>query len=143
MPQQPRDAQQQAAMARGGYVLVDCQGVPEAIVIATGSEVALAVEAAAKLAEQGRRVRVVSMPCVELFDRQDAAWRESVLPAAVTRRVAIEAGSTGLWWRQVGTAGRVLGIDQFGASGKAAELFRHFGLTTENLQRTIVELLAI
>jgi transketolase len=117
--------------------------VPEAIVIATGSEVALAVEAAAKLAEQGRRVRVVSMPCVELFDRQDAAWRESVLPAAVTRRVAIEAGSTGLWWRQVGTAGRVLGIDQFGASGKAAELFRHFGLTTENLQRTIVELLAI
>ena len=143
LPQQPRDAQQQAAMARGGSVLVDCQGVPEAIVIATGSEVALAVEAAAKLAEQGRRVRVVSMPCVELFDRQDAAWRESVLPAAVTRRVAIEAGSTGLWWRQVGTAGRVLGIDQFGASGKAAELFRHFGLTTENLQRTIVELLAI
>ena len=143
LPQQPRDAQQQSAMARGGYVLVDCQGVPEAIVIATGSEVALAVEAAAKLAEQGRRVRVVSMPCVELFDRQDAAWRESVLPAAVTRRVAIEAGSTGLWWRQVGTAGRVLGIDQFGASGKAAELFRHFGLTTENLQRTIVELLAI
>jgi transketolase len=143
LPQQPRDAAQQAAMARGGYVLVDCQGVPEAIVIATGSEVALAVEAAAKLAEQGRRVRVVSMPCVELFDRQDAAWRESVLPATVTRRVAIEAGSTGLWWRQVGTAGRVLGIDQFGASGKAAELFRHFGLTTENLQRTIVELLAI
>ena len=143
LPQQPRDAAQQAAMARGGYVLVDCQGVPEAIVIATGSEVALAVEAAAKLAEQGRRVRVVSMPCVELFDRQDAAWRESVLPAAVTRRVAIEAGSTGLWWRQVGMAGRVLGIDSFGASGKAAELFRHFGLTTENLQRTIVELLAI
>ena len=143
LPQQPRDAAQQAAMARGGYVLVDCQGVPEAIVIATGSEVALAVEAAAQLTALGRRVRVVSMPCVELFDRQDAAWRESVLPAAVTRRVAIEAGSTGLWWRQVGTAGRVLGIDQFGASGKAAELFRHFGLTTENLQRTIVELLAI
>jgi len=143
LPQQPRDAAQQAAMARGGYVLVDCQGVPEAIVIATGSEVALAVEAAAQLSAQGRRVRVVSMPCVEVFDRQDAAWRESVLPAAVTRRVAIEAGSTGLWWRQVGTAGRVLGIDQFGASGKAAELFRHFGLTTENLQRTIVELLAI
>ena len=143
LPQQPRDAAQQAGMSRGGYVLVDCQGEPEAIVIATGSEVALAVEAAAKLTAQGRRVRVVSMPCVELFDRQDAAWRESVLPAAVTRRVAIEAGSTGLWWRQVGTAGRVLGIDQFGASGKAAELFRHFGLTSENLQRTIVELLAI
>jgi transketolase len=82
------------------------------------------------------------MPCIEAFDRQDAAWREAVLPAAVTRRVAIEAGSTGLWWRFVGTGGRVLGLDQFGASGKAADLFRHFGLTTENLQRTIVELLS-
>jgi transketolase len=81
------------------------------------------------------------MPCAERFERQSAAYRESVLPAAVTRRVAIEAGATGLWWRYAGAAGRVLGIDQFGASGKAPDLFRHFGLTTENLQRTIVELL--
>jgi len=142
LPQQPRTPAQQAAMARGGYVLVDCEGTPELIVMATGSEVALAVEAAAAVAATGRRVRVVSMPCIEAFDRQDAAWREAVLPAAVTRRVAIEAGSTGLWWRFVGTGGRVLGLDQFGASGKAADLFRHFGLTTENLQRTIVELLS-
>ena len=142
LPQQPRTPAQQAAMARGGYVLVDCDGTPELIVMATGSEVALAVDAAAAVAATGRRVRVVSLPCIEAFDRQDAAWRESVLPSAVTRRVAIEAGSTGLWWRFVGTGGRVLGLDQFGASGKAADLFRHFGLTTEHLQRTIVELLS-
>jgi transketolase len=142
LPQQPRTPAQQAAMARGGYVLVDCDGTPELIVMATGSEVALAVDAAAAVTATGRRVRVVSLPCIEAFDRQDAAWRESVLPAAVTRRVAIEAGSTGLWWRFVGTNGRVLGLDQFGASGKAADLFRHFGLTTEHLQRTIVELLS-
>ena len=142
LPQQPRTPAQQAAMARGGYVLVDCDGTPELIVMATGSEVALAVDAAAAVAATGRRVRVVSLPCIEAFDRQDAAWRESVLPSAVTRRVAIEAGSTGLWWRFVGTNGRVLGLDQFGASGKAADLFRHFGLTTEHLQRTIVELLS-
>ncbi|MEN9705289.1 MAG: hypothetical protein RLZZ393_1168, partial [Pseudomonadota bacterium] len=141
LPQQPRSADQQAAMLRGGYTLLDCAGVPEAILVATGSEVALAVEVAKALNGQGRRVRVVSMPCVEAFDRQTAAYREAVLPAAVTRRVAIEAGSTGLWWRHVGTQGRVLGIDQFGASGKAGDLFRHFGLTTENLQRTVVELL--
>jgi transketolase len=142
LPQQPRTPAQQEAMARGGYVLVDCEGTPELIVMATGSEVALAVDAAAAVAATGRRVRVVSLPCIEAFDRQDAAWRESVLPSAVTRRVAIEAGSTGLWWRFVGTNGRVLGLDQFGASGKAADLFRHFGLTTEHLQRTIVELLS-
>ncbi len=141
LPQQPRTPAQQAAILRGGYTLIDCDGMPEAIVIATGSEVALGVEAVKALAGQGRRVRLVSMPCVEAFQAQDAAWREAVLPAAVTRRVAIEAGATGLWWRHVGSQGRVLGIDQFGASGKASELFRHFGLTAENLQRTIVELL--
>jgi transketolase len=142
LPQQPRSPSQQAAMARGGYTLIDTDGRPEAIVIATGSEVALAAEAVTALAAQGRRVRLVSMPCAEAFDRQDAAYREAVLPAAVTRRVAIEAGATGLWWRYVGSQGRVLGIDQFGASGKASDLFRHFGLTAENLQRTIVELLS-
>jgi transketolase len=141
LPQQPRTPAQTAAMARGGYTLLDTDGVPEAILIATGSEVALGVEVVQALSAQGRRVRLVSMPCAEVFEQQDAAWRESVLPAAVTRRVAIEAGATGLWWRYVGTQGRVLGIDQFGASGKAPDLYRHFGLTTENLQRTIVELL--
>ncbi len=141
LPQQPRTPAQTAAMGRGGYTLLDTDGVPEAILIATGSEVALGVEVVQALAALGRRVRLVSMPCAEVFEQQDAAWRESVLPAAVTRRVAIEAGATGLWWRYVGTQGRVLGIDQFGASGKASDLYRHFGLTAENLQRTIVELL--
>ena len=141
LPQQPRTPAQQEAIRRGGYTLLDCEGTPEAIVISTGSEVSLAVEAVKALGAQGRRVRLVSMPCAEAFQAQDAAWREQVLPALVTRRVAIEAGATGLWWRHVGSQGRVLGIDQFGASGKAADLYRHFGLTAENLQRTIVELL--
>jgi transketolase len=126
---------------RGGYVLIDCEGLPEAIVIATGSEVAIGVDAVRALNSQGRRVRLVSMPSVDTFEAQDDPWRESVLPGAVSRRVAIEAGATGLWWRHVGTHGRVLGIDSFGASGKAADLYRHFGLTPERLQQTVSELL--
>ncbi|MFM1886926.1 MAG: hypothetical protein RL026_2083 [Pseudomonadota bacterium] len=141
LPQQVRTPQQLADIRRGGYTLLDCAGMPHLIVMATGSEVALAVEAATALNNAGHRIRVVSMPCVEAFEAQDAAWRESVLPHTVTRRVAIEAGATGLWWKYVGPQGRVLGIDSFGASGKAPDLFRHFGLTTANLQRSIVELL--
>jgi transketolase len=141
LPQQPRSAAQQADMHRGGYTLLDCAGEPQVIVIATGSEVALAAEVVTALNAQGRRLRLVSMPCVEVFERQPADYREAVLPSAVSRRVAIEAGATGLWWKLVGSGGRVLGIDRFGASGKAADLFRYFGLTTQNLQRTIVELL--
>ena len=136
-----KSAAELAEVRRGGYVLIDCQGLPEAIVIATGSEVAIGADAVRALNAQGKRVRLVSMPSVDTFEAQDAAWRESVLPAAVTRRVAIEAGATGLWWRHVGTYGRVLGIDSFGASGKAADLFRHFGLTPERLQQTVSELL--
>jgi transketolase len=141
LPQQSRTREQGMDVARGAYTLLDCAGAPEAIVISTGSEVMLGVEAVQALNAAGRRVRLVSMPCAEAFERQTAAYRDSVLPAAVTRRVAIEAGATGGWWKYVGSAGRVLGIDRFGASGKAPDLFRHFGLTTENLQRTIVELL--
>jgi transketolase len=128
-------------IARGGYVLLDSPGAaPELVVIATGSEVSLAAEAVRAAQAQGLRVRLVSMPCVEVFDLQDAAWRESVLPAAVTRRLAIEAGSTGLWWRHVGSAGRVMGIDGFGASGKAPDLFRRYGLTTDKVLQEILEL---
>ncbi|MEO7773475.1 MAG: transketolase C-terminal domain-containing protein, partial [Steroidobacteraceae bacterium] len=127
---------------RGGYVLVGSADAPECIVIATGSEVAIALEAVDALNTAGRRVRLVSLPSTDTFDAQDAAYRESVLPASVTRRVAIEAGATGLWWRYVGSAGRVLGIDHFGASGRAPELYRHFGLTAENVQQTVVELLS-
>jgi transketolase len=126
-------------IARGGYVLLDCKGVPEQLVIATGSEVSLALDAVRAAQAQGRRVRLVSMPCTAVFDAQDAAWRESVLPAAVTRRLAIEAGATGLWWRYVGTAGSVLGIDEFGASGKAPELFRKFGLGADNVLKVVLE----
>ena len=130
-----------ATIARGGYVLLDCAGAPEAIVIATGSEVSLALEAVKRAQGEGRRVRLVSMPCVEAFDAQDAAWREAVLPAKVTRRLAIEAAATGLWWRHVGTGGRVMGIDQFGASAKAPELFRKYGLTADAAHAAIMDLL--
>ena len=130
LPQQPRDAAQLAAIARGGYVLVDGGGRPDCILIATGSEVALAVEAARELASRGRKARVVSMPCTSVFDAQDAAWRDAVLPPDVGARVAIEAGVTDGWWRYVGPRGRVVGMHGFGASAPAKDLFRHFGFTS-------------
>ena len=130
LPQQPRDAGQLAAVARGGYVLVDGGGRPDCILIATGSEVALAVEAARDARERGRRVRVVSMPCTSVFDAQDAAWRDQVLPPDVTARLAIEAGVPEGWWRYVGPRGRVIGMTRFGASAPAKDLFRHFGFTS-------------
>ena len=136
-----RDTAREQAIARGGYVLIDCEGTPESIVIATGSEVAPGADAVRTLQAAGRRVRLVSMPCTDVFEAQDAAWRESVLPAAVTRRVAVEAGATQSWWRYVGTAGRVLGIDRFGASGKAADLFREYGLMPANVIQAVEGLL--
>jgi transketolase len=129
-----------AHAARGGYVLHDCAGTPECIVIATGSEIGMALTAVKQADAQGRRVRLVSMPSCDVFDRQDQAWRDAVLPPGITRRLAVEAGSTGLWWRYTGSAGRVRGLDTFGASGKAPELFRHFGLTSDNVLRDILEL---
>src|SRR5690606_26063527 len=101
LPQQPRTPAQVAAIARGGYVLLDCDGAPEAIVIASGSEVGIAAEAVRTLQARGRRVRLVSMPSTGVFDAQDAAWREAVLPRAVTRRVAVEAAARQSWWRYV------------------------------------------
>lgn len=141
LPQQPRTAEQVAAIARGGYVLIDGDREPEAIVIATGSEVSFSAEAVRALNDAGRSVRLVSMPSTDVFEAQDAGYRESVLPAAVTRRVAVEAGATLGWWRHVGAQGRVIGIDRFGASGKAPELFRHFGLTADAVTRAVTELL--
>jgi transketolase len=110
-------------------VLVDAAGEPDCILIATGSEVALAVEAARELTGRGRKVRVVSMPCTSVFDAQDAAWRDAVLPPAVGSRVAIEAGVAEGWWRYVGPRGRVVAMRGFGASAPAKDLFRHFGFT--------------
>ncbi|HKX59013.1 MAG TPA: transketolase [Steroidobacteraceae bacterium] len=130
LPQQPRDAAQLAAIRRGGYVLLDAGGEPDCILIATGSEVALAIEAARELAARGRKARVVSMPCTSVFDAQDAAWRNEVLPPAVTARVAIEAGVAEGWWRYVGPRGRVVGMRSFGASAPGKDLFRHFGFTS-------------
>jgi transketolase len=130
---QPRTPQQVADIRRGGYILRDSVGAPELILIATGSEVDLAMKAAEQL---GEGVRVVSMPSTDLFDRQDAAYREAVLPNACRRRVAIEAGVTDFWRKYVGLDGAVIGIDRFGASAPAEALFPHFGFTVENLVRT-------
>lgn len=127
---QPRSEQQVADIARGGYVLKDSNGAPEIILIATGSEVDLAVKAAAQL---GDKVRVVSMPSTDVFDRQDADYRESVLPKSCRKRVAIEAGVTAFWGKYVGLDGTVIGIDDFGASAPAEKLFPHFGFTVEKV----------
>ena len=138
LPHQKRDAQQIANIKRGGYVLSEAAaGKPDAIIIATGSEVALAMEAQKLLAARGRNVRVVSMPSTDVFDAQDAAYRESVLPRSITRRVAVEAGVTDCWRKYVGLDGHVVGLDRFGESAPAAVLFKHFGFTGENVAKAV------
>jgi transketolase len=140
VPHQQRDAAQIAAIARGGYVLRESGGDPELLLIATGSEVPLALSAAAALTEDGVQVRVISMPCTQLFDAQDEAYREQVLPTTVTARVAVEAGASGGWWRYVGSGGRVVGLDQYGESAPAQELFEHFGFSIDNVVAVAKEL---
>ncbi|MTH48807.1 transketolase-like TK C-terminal-containing protein, partial [Intestinirhabdus alba] len=130
---QERSAEQLANVARGGYVLKDCAGQPELILIATGSEVELAVAAWEKLSAEGVKSRVVSMPSTDVFDRQDAAYRESVLPKAVSARVAVEAGIADYWYRYVGLNGAVVGMHTFGESAPAELLFKEFGFTVENV----------
>ncbi|QFT10831.1 transketolase [Vibrio sp. THAF190c] len=142
LAQQPRDAEQVANIAKGAYILKDCEGKPELILIATGSEVELAVEAAAQLTAEGKKVRVVSMPSTDAFDKQDAAYREEVLPSDVTARIAIEAGIADFWYKYVGFDGRIIGMTTFGESAPAGELFKMFGFTTENVVSTAQELLA-
>ena len=141
LPQQPRTAAQLQGIACGGYVLIDCPGTPEALVLATGSEVGIAAQAVNALNAAGRRVRLVSLPSTDTFDAQDQAYRETVLPRAVTRRLAVEAGATQSWWRYVGSTGMVLGIDRFGASGKGPDVFTHFGFTADNIAQHIRALL--
>ncbi|KJS05163.1 MAG: transketolase [Gammaproteobacteria bacterium BRH_c0] len=141
LPHQARNEQQVAAIARGGYILRDCAGEPEAILIATGSEVALAMGAAEKLSAAGRRVRVVSMPATEIFDAQDRAYRDSVLPPSVRTRVAVEAAHVDFWRKYVGLDGDVVGMTTFGASAPAKDLFKHFGITEENLLARVEALL--
>jgi transketolase len=140
LPQMPRSKSQLADIARGGYVLHDCEGEPECVLIASGAEVGLAVDSARVLEAQGRRIRVVSMPCTDLFDTQPQQYRDKVLSPAAPR-VAIEAGTTHGWWRYVGASGAVVGIDSFGASAPAKKLFEHYGFTRENVVRVVEGLL--
>jgi len=140
LPQQPRTDEQKANIARGGYVLIDpAEGANalECVVIATGSEIGIAAEAVRALNSRGRRIRLVSMPSTEAFDAQDAVYREVVLPRAVVKRLAVEAAATQTWWKYVGTEGHVLGIDRFGASGRAQDLFPYFGFTADNVAHEI------
>ena len=138
LPHQTRTDAQIGDVAKGGYVLKDCDGTPDAIIIATGSEVALAMGAAEKMS--GKKIRVVSMPSTNVFDAQDAAYKESVLPKAVTARVAVEAACTDGWYKYVGT-GVVVGIDRFGESAPADQLFKEFGFTVENVVKAVESVL--
>lgn len=141
LKQQNRTAAQLADIRRGGYVLQDCAGAPELILIATGSEVELAMQAAETLSAKGKAVRVVSMPSTDVFEAQDAAYREAVLPASVTRRVAVEAGITDSWYKYVGLTGKIIGMNSFGESAPAEQLFEYFGITTAAVVAAAEELL--
>ncbi|MEC8484599.1 MAG: transketolase C-terminal domain-containing protein, partial [Pseudomonadota bacterium] len=141
LPALARTDAQVADIAKGGYVLSDCEGTPELILIATGSEVALALDSAKALSEKGTKVRVVSMPSTDAFDAQDAAYQESVLPSSVTKRVAIEAAHVDYWYKYVGFGGAMVGMRTFGESAPGGDLLKHFGFTVENVVATAEKLL--
>jgi transketolase len=143
VPHQARSAEQLANIRRGGYGVWEPPGAVEALLIATGSEVGIAVNAAKSLAGQGVRARVVSMPCPELFLQQDAAYREQVLPSAIGARVAVEAGVPDGWHRFVGERGRVLGLTRFGESAPGGKVMTHFGFTAENVAAAVKEVLGV
>ena len=141
LPYHVRDNETEAAIARGGYILKNCAGEPELILIATGSEVSLAVDAADKLTAQGRKVRVVSMPCTSVFDAQDAAYKQQVLPVEVGARIAIEAAHADYWYKYVGLEGQIIGMTTYGESAPAGQLFEEFGFTVDNVLAVAEELL--
>lgn len=141
VPANERTADQLAAIERGGYALVDGGETPQAVIMASGSEVELAVKAAAQLGEKGMPVRVVSVPCLDRFMAQDKAWRDSVIPPSVKARLAIEAGVPDSWWRLVGDNGDVVGMTTYGESAPAGELFKHFGFTVDNVVSRMESLL--
>lgn len=141
LPHQLRDEEQLQSIQRGAYILKDCDGSPELILIATGSEVGLAMDAAEQLSSEGKKVRVVSMPCAEIFEAQCQEYRESVLPASVSARIAIEAAHADFWYKYVGLNGRIIGMRSFGESAPAADLFKHFGFTVDHVVATAKELL--
>ena len=142
LPHQQRSAEQLENVARGGYVLRGNASAAKALILASGSEVALAMEAAEELSATGIEVCVVSMPNPGLFMQQDQAYRDAVLPPALRLRVAVEAGVTGCWSGMVGDKGKVIGVDRFGASAPAKALFEHYGLTAEKVSRAVRDLLA-
>ncbi|WP_394205159.1 transketolase [Shewanella waksmanii] len=141
LPAQARNAEQLANVAKGGYIISDCAGTPDLILIATGSEVQLALDSAAALTEQGKQVRVVSMPSTNVFDKQDEQYRQSVLPSSVTKRVAIEAAHVDYWHKYVGFDGAVVGMTTFGESAPGGELMKHFGFTVDNVVAKANEIL--
>jgi transketolase len=141
LPHQARSADQLANIARGGYVLQDCEGEPEAIVIATGSEVGICRDAVTALNADGAKVRLVSLPSVDVFESQDPAYQESVLPNAVRTRVAVEAAGADYWAKFVGLDGKVIGMQTFGESAPGGELMAHFGFTSDNVVNTVRSLL--
>ncbi len=141
VPHQARTEQQISDIRRGAYVLRDCKGKPQLLLVATGSEVTLAVDAAARLAEDGVAVRVVSVPCTDLFEAQPDDYRQRVLPREVTARVVIEAGVSNCWWRYAGQQGRIIGLDRFGESAPAEQLFEHFGFSVANVVRVAQEVM--
>jgi transketolase len=140
LPHQNRTAEQLANIEKGGYVLKDCDGIADVILIATGSEVALAMDSCSALEKQGKAVRVVSMPSTDCFDAQDAAYKESVLPRSVSKRVALEAGISDYWYKYVGLHGAVIGMTSFGESAPADQLFEYFGFTVDNVVDTVNKL---
>ncbi|MCW8109479.1 transketolase [Alteromonas ponticola] len=140
VPQQERTTAQLKLIERGGYILKDCSATPDIILLATGSEVSLAVEAAETLSAKGKNVRVVSMPSTDVFDRQDAEYKESVLPLAVTKRVAVEALAKDSWYKYVGLQGAVIGMDTFGESAPAGDLFKHFNITADAVVAAALDL---
>jgi transketolase len=140
LPHLSRTAEQIGLIEQGGYILRDCDGAPEAIIIATGSEVELAVAAQEALAGKGKQVRVVSMPSTDAFDAQDADYREAVLPAACTARVAVEAGIPDYWRKYVGLGGKVIGVDTFGESAPAGDVFKHFHITADAVVEAVESL---
>jgi transketolase len=139
---QPRSSDQIEAIARGGYVLREANGQADALIIATGSEVGLAVSAADELSCDGVNVTIVSMPNPDRFRQQDQAYRESVLPSGIKARVAVEAGVSSYWAGLVGDCGQVIGVDRFGASAPGKEMFEHYGLTAKNVSRAVRDSLA-
>ncbi len=141
LPYHVRDNETESAIARGGYILKNCEGEPDLILIATGSEVILAVQAAEELTKRGHKIRVVSMPCTSVFDQQDAEYKQKVLPLEVGARIAIEAAHGDFWYKYVGLDGRVIGINTFGESAPAGALFEEFGFTVENILLAADELL--